>query len=113
MSGFDREMTTPPVRAVLFDAGDTLIYMPTNPALILQRICSQWGFDVSLEDAGRACRRSEHYYSLNYLTYKGDLGEFWRRFHGQALLYLGIDDPTGEKADYLSHVFGREGVERP
>ncbi|MGI5835613.1 MAG: HAD family hydrolase [Chloroflexota bacterium] len=110
MAGFGREMTIPAIRAVLFDAGDTLIQMPRNPALTLQEVCRQWGLVVSLEDAGRAYRRSERYYSLHYLTYKGDLGEFWRRFHGEALLSLGIDDPTGEQADYLSHVFGKEGV---
>lgn len=110
MPGFDRERVTTGIRAVLFDAGDTLIYMPNNPETTLQEVCRQWGLVVSDEDARRACRQSERYYSQHYLTYKGDHGEFWRRFHGEGLRSLGIDDPTGEKADYLSHIFGRQGV---
>lgn len=110
MEDTHRESAPSRLRAVLFDAGGTLIYMPRNPEETLQEVCRQWGLSVSTEEARQACRRSERYYSQHYLSYRGDQGEFWRRFHGEALRVLGIEDPTGEKADYLSHVFGRAGV---
>lgn len=98
---------------VLFDAGNTLIYMPRRPEEILQELCAQIGEAIGLEEAREACRQSERYYSQNYRGYTGDQGEFWHRYHGEALRYLGIEDPKGEKAAFLSHGFGREGVWQP
>ncbi len=100
-------------KAVLFDAGNTLIYMPRTPEEILRDLCGQLGSAIELEQARGACRQSEHYYVRHYLGYTGDQGEFWHRYHGEALRYLGIQDPTGEKAAFLSHGFGRAGVWQP
>ncbi len=100
-------------RAVLFDAGDTLIYMPRTPEEILLELCRQIGASISLEQAAEAYLASERYYSEHYLGYAGDPGEFWHRYHGEALRCLGIEDPFGEKADFLSHGFGGAGVWQP
>ncbi len=98
------------LRAVLFDAGDTLIHMPRGPEETLQEACRHWGLSISPEQARGACQQSERYYSRYYLGYRGDQGPFWRHFHAEALAYLGLDDPDGSKADYLSHIFGRVGI---
>ncbi len=98
------------LEAVLFDAGNTLIHMPRQPEEILRELCAQLGSPVGLEEARGACRESERYYTRHYLDYSGDQGEFWLRYHAEALHHLGIEDPTGEKAAYLSHGFGRVGV---
>jgi putative hydrolase of the HAD superfamily len=98
------------LEAILFDAGNTLIYMPRRPEEILQELCTGLGYNIGLEEAREACRRSERYYARHYLGYNGDQGEFWHRYHAEALRHLAIEDPTGEKAAYLSHGFGREGV---
>lgn len=101
------------VDAVLFDAGDTLIYMPRSAEEILQELCLQMGVPVSLEDARGAYRESERYYIEHYLHHGGDQGAFWHGYHGAALRHLGIDDPTGERASFLSHGFGVPGVWQP
>ncbi len=98
------------LEAILFDAGNTLIYMPRQPEEILQELCAQLGSSVSLKEARGACSQSERYYARHYLGYTGDQGEFWQRYHAEALRYLAIQDATGEKAAYLSHGFGRVGV---
>ncbi|MHB1162622.1 MAG: HAD family hydrolase [Chloroflexota bacterium] len=100
-------------RAVLFDAGNTLIHMPRRPEEILRELCGHLGVSIGLEEAHEACRRSEQYYVRHYLGYAGDQGEFWHRYHGEALRCLGVGDPTGEKAAYLSHGFGWVGVWQP
>ncbi len=94
------------LRAVLLDAGGTLIHMPTSREEILQRLCRDLGLSITLEQAAAASLASERYYVRNYLGYDGDQGEFWRRYHGEALMHLGIEDPTGEKAAYISYGFG-------
>jgi putative hydrolase of the HAD superfamily len=100
----------PGLRAVIFDAGDTLIRMPRRREEILIDLCLQLGESIPLDRASEACHWSERYYVRNYLGDAGDRSEFWRRYHGEALRYLGIEDPSGEKADLLSHGFGRAGV---
>ncbi|HEX2988192.1 MAG TPA: HAD family hydrolase [Chloroflexota bacterium] len=101
---------TPTCRAVLFDAGNTLIYMPQTAEDILMALCHQLGAPIDLEAARGAYHRSESYYARNYLGYSGEQGAFWHAYHGEALRYLGIDDPDGRKAAFLSHSFGRAGV---
>ena len=91
---------------VLFDAGNTLIYMPRSAEEILQDLCLQIGISISLDSACGAYLESERYYTEHALGYTGDQGIFWHRYHGAALHYLGIDDPGGEKAAFLSHGFG-------
>ncbi len=103
----------PALEAVIFDAGNTLIYMPRQPEEILQELCARLGSPVDLEAARGACHQSEDYYVRHYLGYTGDQGEFWHRYHAEALRYLGIEDPTGDRAAYLSHGFGRTGVWQP
>lgn len=103
----------PGVRAVLFDAGDTLIHMPLSAEEILTELCQQLGVAISPEQAREACLRSQRYYVRHYLSYSGDQGAFWLSYHAEALRYLGIDDPTGEKAAHLSHGFGLAGVWQP
>ena len=98
------------LEAVLFDAGNTLIYMPRSAEEILQELCGELGEAISLEEGRGACLQSERYYIQHYLGYTGDQGEFWHRYHGEALRYLGIEDPRGEKAAFLSHGFGRVGI---
>ena len=98
--------------AVLFDAGNTLIYMPQSAEEILRDLCRQIGIPVSLDDARGAYLESERFYSEHALGHTGDQGEFWRRYHGAALRNLRIDDPGGEKAAFLSHGFGLPGVWR-
>lgn len=97
------------VDAVLFDAGNTLIYMPKPPEEILRDLCAELGHHVGAEEARQAYARSERFYTRHRMEIS-DEGEFWLRFHGEALLELGIEDSTGEKAAYLSHGFGRAGV---
>jgi putative hydrolase of the HAD superfamily len=101
------------LRAVLFDAGNTLIYMPRSAPEILKDLCSQLGLPISMDDARGAYRESERYYMEHSLGYTGDQGAFWHRYHGAALHYLGVDDPEEERAAFLSHGFGRSGVWQP
>ena len=103
----------PRLRAVLFDAGNTLIYMPHTPEEMLQRLCGEFGVAVTLDQARAAYLASQRYYAENYLGYVGDQGQFWRRYHAEALRVLGIEDPTGEKANYLSVQSGAPGVWQP
>jgi putative hydrolase of the HAD superfamily len=98
------------LRAVLFDAGNTLIHMPRSAGEILQDLCAEIGLSIPIEDARRAYMESERYYVDHYLGYAGDQGAFWLSYHGAALSYLGVDDPRGEKAAFLSHGFGQPGV---
>ncbi len=95
---------------VLFDAGNTLIYMPRPPEEILQEVCQQMGVAISLDRARGACLESERYYVEHALGYTGDQATFWHQYHGAALRYMGIEDPSGEKAAFLSHGFGLPGV---
>jgi len=74
----------PRLRAVLFDAGDTLIHMPRRREEILIELCRHFGEVVSPESAAEACLRSERFYLRHYLSFRGDQGEFWRRYHGVA-----------------------------
>ncbi len=110
MGSSKRVESTSKLRAVLFDAGNTIIYMPRSPEEMLQEVCRQWGVPISLGAAREACQQAERYYARHYLGYRGDQGEFWRRFHAEALRHLGIDDPDGNRSNHLSHVFGRDGV---
>ena len=99
--------------AVIFDAGGTLLHMPRPREAILRDLCAEMGLAITAEQSVRACLASERYYVRHYLDYSGDQGEFWRRYHGEALRDLGIPDPTGERADRLSHGFGLAGVWQP
>lgn len=92
-------------RAVVFDAGNTLIYISTRPAEILRDLCGQMGFSITLERAQEACAQSERFFAAHYLTHRGDQNRFWNRYHGAALEYLGVPDVTGERAALLSHGF--------
>jgi FMN phosphatase YigB (HAD superfamily) len=114
MLGAEERPTTgksaPTCRAVLFDAGNTLIHMPQTAEEILMALCHQLGAPIDLEAARGAYHQSESYYSRNYLGYSGDQGTFWHAYHGEALRCLGIDDPDGRKAAFLSHSFGKTGI---
>lgn len=101
------------LRALLFDAGNTLIYMPRNAAEVLQELCGPLGVSLSIEEAWGACIAAERYYTDHYLGYTGDQGEFWLRYYGEALRHLGIKDPDGEKAVHLSRGFGAAHVWQP
>ncbi|HEX2922819.1 MAG TPA: HAD family hydrolase, partial [Chloroflexota bacterium] len=103
----------PAFSAVLFDAGNTLIYMPQTAEEILMGLCHQLGAPIDLDAARCAYHQSEQFYARNYLGYRGDQGSFWHRYHGEALRYLGIDDPDGQKAAFLSHSFGQIGIWQP
>lgn len=101
----------PPVyRAVLFDAGNTLIHMPQTAEETLMELCHQLGAFIGLDAARGACHLCELYYARNYLGYTGDPGAFWLQYHGEALRYLRIDDPGGQKAAFLSCSFGQVGI---
>lgn len=94
----------------MFDAGNTLIHMPRSAEDILQDLCHQIGISISLDTARAAYRESERFYVEHAMGYTGDQGAFWHRYHGAALRHLGIDDPRGERAAFLSHAFGLPGV---
>ena len=96
--------------SVLFDAGNTLIYMPRSAEEILQDLCHQMSISISLDRARAGYLESERYYAEHALGYTGDQGAFWHQYHGAALRYMGIDDPNGEKAAFLSHGFGLPGI---
>ncbi len=102
----------PRLRAVLFDVGGTLLHMPRAAEEILAELCLRMGLAISPDEARAACRASERFYSRHYLGYTGNQGSFWHRYHSAALEQLGIEDPDGKRAEYLSHGFGREGVWR-
>ena len=97
-------------KAVLFDAGGTLIYQPRNPAEILRDQCARLGVSIDLKQAGGAYRESERFFAAHYLSYSGEQNHFWDLYHGEALRYLGISDPTGEKAKSISHGFAESGA---
>lgn len=102
------------LRAVLFDAGNTLIHMPWAAEELLTEACLELGFAVTREQALGALRESDRYHSERYLSRTGDDDEaFWRGYHGAALRHLGIDDPTGERAGFLSYRFGLPHVWQP
>jgi REG-2-like HAD superfamily hydrolase len=98
------------LRAVLFDAGNTLIHMPRAAEEVFTDLCLAFGASVSPEQAWTACRAAESYYADHYLTYAGDQGAFWHSYHSAALASIGIDDADGSKARALSHGFGRAGI---
>lgn len=98
------------LKAILFDAGNTLIYMPRQPDDLLRELCGQIGISIDLEEARAAYLQSERYYVQHYLGYAGDQGEFWLRYYGEALRHLGIEDSSGEKAAFISRGFGGSDV---
>lgn len=100
----------PSLRAVLLDAGGTLIHMPLSPEELLASLCGRMGHPITLDQARAGFLASEQFYSDHYLSHPGGRNDFWLRYHAQALLALGIPDPAGERAAFLSHSFGQEGV---
>ncbi len=93
MEGGDMSLPKRRFRAILFDAGDTLIYAPLEE--IFANLCADLGLDVELERVFEAyrvfVREDGSFFRENRHKYFEDPLSFWVLCNRQMLQFLGVE----------------------
>lgn len=102
-----------PIRAVFFDAHDTLIYAPLSPPDIFVRVCADAGVAVPLSEVEAAYPDPDELEAEREGRQAEDEDSFWLRFNRRLLSELGLEDPEGSLAHALVEGFQQPRWWRP